>query len=69
LGKFLEGLAVEDVGIFYGPLVHFTVFFYILWTFRIVRDNLAHFFLFGYFVCTKKNLATLIGGMFFLLKK
>jgi hypothetical protein len=26
LGKFLEGLAMEDVGIFYGQLVYFTPF-------------------------------------------
>jgi hypothetical protein len=36
LGKFLEGLAMEDGGLFYGHLVHFTVFCYILWTFGIV---------------------------------
>jgi hypothetical protein len=28
-GKILEGLAMEDVGIFYGHLVHFIVFCYI----------------------------------------
>jgi hypothetical protein len=26
LGEIREGLAIEDVGIFCGPLVHFTVF-------------------------------------------
>jgi hypothetical protein len=49
---------MEDVGIFYGHSVHFTVFCYILWTFGIVRRK------FGIFIpvlvfCTKKNLATL----------
>jgi hypothetical protein len=34
---------MEDVGIFYGHLVHFTVFCYILWTFGIVRGNLVYF--------------------------
>jgi hypothetical protein len=34
---------MEDDGICYGHLVHFTVFCYILWTFGIVRDNLVHF--------------------------
>jgi hypothetical protein len=34
-GKFLEGLAMEDVCIFCGHLVHFTVFCYILWIFGI----------------------------------
>jgi hypothetical protein len=42
-GKMWEGLAMEDVGIFYGHLVHFTVFCYILWTFGIVRGNLVYF--------------------------
>jgi hypothetical protein len=32
-GKTWEGLAMEDVGIFYGDLVHLTVFCYILLTF------------------------------------
>jgi hypothetical protein len=47
LGEISEGLAMEDVGIFYGHLVHFTVFCYILWTFGIVRGNLVHFSRFG----------------------
>jgi hypothetical protein len=38
---------MEDVGIFYGHLVHFTVFSYILWTFDTVRDNLVYFSHFG----------------------
>jgi hypothetical protein len=45
LGKFFEGLAMEDDGIFYGHLVHFTV--YGLWTFGIVRGNLVYFSRFG----------------------
>jgi hypothetical protein len=53
LGKFLEGLAMEDVGIFYGHLVHSTVFCYILWTFGIVCGNFGIFFTFLAF-CTKK---------------
>jgi hypothetical protein len=51
-GEISEGLAMKDVVVFYGHLVHFTVFCYILWTFGIVRDNLVF--------CTKKNLATLM---------
>jgi hypothetical protein len=43
----LEGLAMEDVGIFYGHLAHFTVFCYILWTFDIVRGNSVYFSRFG----------------------
>jgi hypothetical protein len=49
---------MEDDGIFYGHMVHFTVFCYILWTFGIVRGNLVYFSRFEFF--TKKNLATLI---------
>jgi hypothetical protein len=48
---------MEDVGIFYGHLVHFTVFCYILLTFGIVRSNLVYFHVLVF--CTKKNLATL----------
>jgi hypothetical protein len=43
----MEGLAMEDVGIFYGHLVHFTDFCYILWTFGIVCGNLIYFSRFG----------------------
>jgi hypothetical protein len=38
---------MEDVDIFYGHLVHFTVFCCILWTFGIVRGNLVYFPRFG----------------------
>jgi hypothetical protein len=48
---------MEDVGIFTGHLVHFTVFCYILWTFGVVRGIWVYFFPFWYFVL--KNLATL----------
>jgi hypothetical protein len=44
---------MEDVGIFYGHLIHFTVLCYILWTFGTSRGNLVHFFLFWYFVPIK----------------
>jgi hypothetical protein len=46
-GKILEVLAMEDVGILYGHLVHFKVFCYILWTLGIVRGNFVYFSLFG----------------------
>jgi hypothetical protein len=49
---------MEDVGIFYGHLVHFTVFCYMLWTFGTVRGHLAYFFPFWYFVPGK--MATLV---------
>jgi hypothetical protein len=45
--EILERLAMEDIGIFYGHLVHFTAFCYILWTFGIVRGNLVYFSRFG----------------------
>jgi hypothetical protein len=54
----MEGLVLEDVGIFYGNLVNFTVFCYILGTFGIIRGNLVYIFPVLVF-CTKKNLATL----------
>jgi hypothetical protein len=38
---------MEDVGVFYGHLVHFAVFCYILLTFGIVRSNLVYFPRFG----------------------
>jgi hypothetical protein len=53
-GEISEGLAMKDVVVFYGHLVHFTVFCYILWTFSIVRGNLVYFFLCWYFVPRKK---------------
>jgi hypothetical protein len=40
---------MEDVGIFYGHLVHFTVFCYILLTFGKVHGNLVYFIPFWYF--------------------
>jgi hypothetical protein len=46
-GKIFEGLALEDVGVFYGHVVHFTVFCYILRTFGIVCGNLVRFSRFG----------------------
>jgi hypothetical protein len=58
-GYILEALAVGDVGIFYGHLVQFMVFCYILWTFEIVRGNLVYFSVLVF--CIKKNLATLNG--------
>jgi hypothetical protein len=44
---------MEDAGIFYGHLVHFTVLCYILWTFGVVRRNLVNFFPFWYFAPRK----------------
>jgi hypothetical protein len=41
------GLAIEDDGIFYGRLVHFTVYCYILWTLDTARGNLVYFSRFG----------------------
>jgi hypothetical protein len=37
-GKFLEGLSMEDVGIFYVNLVYFTAIWYILWPFGIFYE-------------------------------
>jgi hypothetical protein len=60
-GLILEGLAMKDVGIFYGHLSILRSFCYILYKFGIVRGNLEYFFPFWYFIPTKKNLANLFG--------
>jgi hypothetical protein len=54
LGKFGGSCnrRYED-GIFYGHLVHFTVFCYILWTIGMVCGNLVYIFPFWYFVLRK----------------
>jgi hypothetical protein len=44
---------MDDVSIFYGHLVHFTVLWYPLLTFGKVRGNLVHFIQFWYFVPRK----------------
>jgi hypothetical protein len=45
---------MKDVGIFYGHLVHFAVFSYILWTFGTYRSwKFGIFFPFWYFVRRK----------------
>jgi hypothetical protein len=55
----LEGVEMEDGGIFYGQLVYFTVNWYILWSFGIFHGYLVN--IFPVLVCnTKKNLATLV---------
>jgi hypothetical protein len=48
---------MEDDGIFYGHLIHFTAFCYILWTFGVIHGNLVYFPVLVF--CTKKNFATL----------
>jgi hypothetical protein len=49
LGKFLEGLAIEDVDIFFGHLVNFLAIWYILmaiwfilWSFDIFYGHLVY---------------------------
>jgi hypothetical protein len=54
----MEGLAMEDVVIFYGHLVHFTFFYYILWTFGVVRGILVYFPRFGILYQESVNLAS-----------
>jgi hypothetical protein len=46
---------MEDVGVFYGHLVQFTVICYILWTFGIVSGNLVYFSRFGIFYQEKSG--------------
>jgi hypothetical protein len=62
-GSILEDHVMEDVGIFYGHLVHFTAILCILWPFRIIQSHLVYFLLF-WVCCTEKNLATLPIGAF-----
>jgi hypothetical protein len=38
-----EGLAMEDVGIFFGHLIYFVDIWYILWTFGIFCGHLVYF--------------------------
>jgi hypothetical protein len=38
---------MQDIGIFDGHLVHFTVYCYILWTLGVARGNLVYFSRFG----------------------
>jgi ABC-type spermidine/putrescine transport system permease subunit II len=49
----LEGLAIENLGIFYGLLVYFTAIGNILWPFGIFCGHLVYFFPFWYFVPRK----------------
>jgi hypothetical protein len=43
----LEGIAIEDVGIFYDHLVYLTAIWYILWTFGSIDGHLDIFSRFG----------------------
>jgi hypothetical protein len=45
----LEGLGIENVGIFYQHLVYFTAIEYSLWPFGIVCVPLVYFSRFGMF--------------------
>jgi hypothetical protein len=61
----LEGLAIENLGIFYDHLVYFTVIGNILWPFDIFYGHLVYFVVIWYsfpalVFFTKKNLATLV---------
>jgi hypothetical protein len=42
-GLILEGIGMENVGIFYGQLVYFSAIYYNLWQFGIVCGNLVYF--------------------------
>jgi hypothetical protein len=48
-GKVLEGLAMENLGIFFDHLVYFTAIGNILWPFGIFCGNLVYFSPFWYF--------------------
>jgi hypothetical protein len=59
LGKFFEGLGMEDVGLFNGHLVYFAAMY-------ILDGQLVHFVVIWYILvcCTTKNLATLGSSQF-----
>jgi hypothetical protein len=42
-GQFLEGLAMEDVGIFYGHLVFYTAIWFSLQPFGVLHRHLVYF--------------------------
>jgi hypothetical protein len=42
-GYILEGLAMEDVGLFYGHLLHFIAIWCILWAFGEFYGHLVYF--------------------------
>jgi hypothetical protein len=64
-GKILEGLAMENLGIFNNHLAYFTAIGNILGPFGMFCGNLLYFFTALVF-CTKKNLATLFRSETFL---
>jgi hypothetical protein len=47
-GKILEGLAMEDVGIFYGHLVYFMAIWSILWPSGSILRLLVYFMVIWY---------------------
>jgi hypothetical protein len=47
LSKFLEGVGMENVGLFYDLLVHFTAIWYIVWAIGIFSRYLVYFYHFG----------------------
>jgi hypothetical protein len=49
-GYIFEGLAAEDVGIFYGQLFYFTAIGFILWAFGKFCGPLVYFSLLWYVV-------------------
>jgi hypothetical protein len=57
-GLILEGLAMDNLGIFYDNLVYFKAVENILWPFGIFCGNLVYFPPFWYF--GQRNLATLL---------
>jgi hypothetical protein len=58
-GYILEGLGMENVGIYYAHLEYFTAIWYNVWPLVINCGHLVYFFQLWY-VWTKKNLATLV---------
>jgi hypothetical protein len=56
LGKFLEDLAMDDVGIFNGLVLYFTAIWYILWAFCVIYLHRVILYIFS---CVWKDLVYL----------
>jgi hypothetical protein len=61
----LEGVGMENVGLFYGHLAHFRAIWYIFYGRLVFFSYLVIFFTILVY-CTKKNLATTSNGYDFL---
>jgi hypothetical protein len=66
-GYILEGLGMENVGIFYDHLEYIMAFWYNLWRFGAVSSHLVFFAVFGMFR-TKKSGSSGFKSFFFKIR-